>query len=65
MKKIFWMVTAFIGIGGGVKNAWAMAEHFYLWPLVRCAGYSALAVYALLMLRRARYNTGSISKEES
>ena len=64
MKRFFMMAVGLVGIGGSVKNAFGLFPSFYVWNLVRFAGYGSLFVYALLMLRWARYNTDSLSKEE-
>ena len=56
-RTLFLVALAMLGLGGTIANSAFLFHHFYLWPLVRLAGYVSLLVYALLMLGGARYNT--------
>lgn len=58
-QKLLFFILALTGLGGAVANGAHLLQHFYLWPLVRLAGFASLFIYALLMLRRRRYNTHS------
>lgn len=64
MRKFFFIGWALIAAAGSVKSAVTLVDHFYLWPLVRFVGYSALFVYTLLMLRFGSYNVRSFTEEE-
>ncbi|MBI4115536.1 MAG: hypothetical protein HY447_03065 [Candidatus Omnitrophica bacterium] len=56
-RFFLFLAVAFIGFIGGLVNFLHLFERWYMWPVVRLMGYSSLLVYALFMLRRARYNT--------
>ena len=64
LKRVFVIAAGLVGLVGAAKNGFQFTQVFYLWPLVRFVGYGSLLVYALLMLRRARYNSASFPEEE-
>ena len=65
MRTLVLGTVAGVGLVGSISNGIRLAEHFYLWPLVRLVGYGSLACYALLMLRSARYNNRFLTREET
>ena len=56
-RFVFFVVLALVGFGGSAINGLNLLQDFYIRPLARSVGYASLLVYALLMLRPARYNT--------
>jgi hypothetical protein len=56
LKNVFLAMIALTALLGSLANLFRLLEHFYLWPLVRFAGYTALLASTLLMLRNPRYN---------
>jgi len=63
-KKLFLALVAVIGLSGSLWNLTRLVRHFYLWPLVRFTGYSALFASALLLLRGPRYNNRLLTEKE-
>jgi hypothetical protein len=57
-KTLFYIVLALVSSAGSAANAAPLLQDFYVRPLVRLTGYASLLAYSLLMLRRARYNSG-------